>query len=120
MNELSEKRPIKTGTAAGLRRAPLLGCLIVVMMLCEKMLAHTYTAITIYVLPAPWKWVVPGLHHPVTYTLSALVYCLHRHTVQIADQRQDRALELINRGALASVTGRFEPARITPPSTERT
>ncbi len=47
------------GLTHSLRRAPLLGCLIVVMMICEKMLAHTYTAITIYVLPAPWKWVIP-------------------------------------------------------------
>ena len=31
------------------------------MIPCEKMLAHTYTAITIYVLPEPWKWVVPAL-----------------------------------------------------------
>ena len=44
-----------------LRKAPLLGCMIVIMMICEKMLAHTYTAITIYVLPEPWKWVVPFL-----------------------------------------------------------
>jgi len=50
-----------SGMAHRLRQAPLLGCLIVVMMICEKMLAHTYTAITIYVLPAPWKWVVPAV-----------------------------------------------------------
>ena len=42
-----------------LRKAPLLGCMIVVMMVCEKMLAHTYTVMTIYVLPEPWKWVIP-------------------------------------------------------------
>lgn len=47
------------GLTSNLRKAPLLGCMIVVMMVCEKMLAHTYTAITIYVLPEPWKWVVP-------------------------------------------------------------
>ena len=50
-----------TGFTYSLRRAPLLGGLIVVMMLCEKMLAHTYTAITIYVLPSPWKWIVPAV-----------------------------------------------------------
>src|SRR5210317_2039714 len=44
-----------------LRKAPLLGCVIVVMMMCEKMLAHTYTVINIYVLPAPWKWLVPAI-----------------------------------------------------------
>jgi hypothetical protein len=43
-----------------LRRAPMLGILVVTMMFCEKMLAHTYTAITIYVLPSPWKYLVPG------------------------------------------------------------
>jgi hypothetical protein len=37
----------------------MLGLLIIAMMICEKMLAHTYTAINIYVLPSPWKWVVP-------------------------------------------------------------
>ena len=42
-----------------LRKPPYLGLLIIVMMFCEKMLAHTYTAITIYVLPEPWKWIVP-------------------------------------------------------------
>ena len=25
------------------------------------MLAHTYTVITIYVLPEPWKWIVPAM-----------------------------------------------------------
>ena len=30
-------------------------------MLCEKFLAHTYTVITIYVLPAPWKYWIPLL-----------------------------------------------------------
>jgi len=43
------------------RRAPVLGLVIVVMMMCEKMLAHSYTAITIYVLPEPWKYIVPGV-----------------------------------------------------------
>lgn len=42
-------------------RAPLLGLLILVMMLSEKMLAHTYTVLNIYVLPEPWKWWVPGV-----------------------------------------------------------
>ena len=46
---------------AALRKTPLLGCVVLAMMFCEKMLAHSYTAITIYVLPAPWKYVVPGL-----------------------------------------------------------
>jgi len=49
------------GITASLRKPPVLGCLIVVMMLCEKMLAHTYTAINIYVLPEPWKWIVPAI-----------------------------------------------------------
>ena len=44
-----------------LRSPPYLGCLIIVLMFCEKMLAHTYTVITIYVLPEPWKWIVPAL-----------------------------------------------------------
>ncbi|TXS96406.1 hypothetical protein FV139_02625 [Parahaliea maris] len=53
--------PQTTDRFAALRRAPVLGLLIVTMMFCEKMLAHTYTGITIYVLPEPWKYVVPGL-----------------------------------------------------------
>jgi hypothetical protein len=44
-----------------LRKPPFLGLLIICMMISEKMLAHTYTAITIYVLPEPWKWVVPAI-----------------------------------------------------------
>ncbi len=47
--------------ALNLRKVPLLGCLVIVVMICEKMLAHTYTAITIYVLPEPWKYIVPAL-----------------------------------------------------------
>ena len=57
-------KPVPTagaGLTASLRKPPVLGCLIVVMMFCEKMLAHTYTAINIYVLPEPWKWVVPAI-----------------------------------------------------------
>ena len=61
MNTASETASLPAGITDRLRRAPMLGCLIVVMMICEKMLAHTYTAITIYVLPSPWKWVVPAL-----------------------------------------------------------
>jgi hypothetical protein len=49
------------GSSFALRKPPLLGLLIICMMISEKMLAHTYTVITIYVLPAPWKWVVPAL-----------------------------------------------------------
>ncbi len=44
-----------------LRSPPLLGLMIIVLMFCEKMLAHTYTAITIYVLPAPYKYIVPAI-----------------------------------------------------------
>ena len=50
-----------TGITSVLRRPPMLGVLIIIMMICEKMLAHTYTAITIYVLPSPWKWLVPAV-----------------------------------------------------------
>ena len=53
--------PSETTLVSRLRKPPLLGCLVGTMMFCEKMLAHTYTAITIYVLPEPWKWVVPAL-----------------------------------------------------------
>ena len=35
--------------------------MLLVLMFSEKMLAHTYTVITIYVLPAPWKYWVPGI-----------------------------------------------------------
>ena len=47
--------------ASLLRKPPALGLMIITMMFCEKMLAHTYTALTIYVLPSPWKFIVPGL-----------------------------------------------------------
>jgi len=39
---------------------PLLDLLILLLMVCEKMLAHTYTAMFIYVIPAPWKFIIPG------------------------------------------------------------
>ena len=55
-----ENTPNKT-LAEKLRTPHYLGLLILVMMFCEKMLAHTYTAITIYVLPEPWKWIVPAV-----------------------------------------------------------
>ena len=42
-------------------RAPVLGVLVAVLMIFEKFLAHTYTVITIYVLPEPWKYWVPGI-----------------------------------------------------------
>ena len=62
MNTTTNTAPTAgTGLTALLRKPPVLGCLIVIMMLCEKMLAHTYTAINIYVLPEPWKWVVPAI-----------------------------------------------------------
>jgi len=44
-----------------LRRPPIVGLLIAVLMIFEKFLAHTYTVITIYVLPAPWKYAVPAV-----------------------------------------------------------
>lgn len=44
-----------------LRRPPVIGLLVAVLLVFEKFLAHTYTVITIYVLPAPWKFVVPGV-----------------------------------------------------------
>lgn len=44
-----------------LYRAPVLGLLVAVLMVFEKFLAHTYTVITIYVLPDPWKYWVPGI-----------------------------------------------------------
>lgn len=58
MNQTLESSP---PTRMALLRAPALGILIIITMVCEKMLAHTYTAITIYVLPSPWKWIVPGI-----------------------------------------------------------
>jgi len=66
MNE--ETVSTEAGTAVGkrsvsewMRSPPVLGLMIVLMMFCEKMLAHSYTAITIYVLPAPWKFIIPGI-----------------------------------------------------------
>ncbi len=44
-----------------LRKPPMLGLMLLVLMLGEKMLAHTYTVLTIYVIPAPWKYWVPGI-----------------------------------------------------------
>jgi hypothetical protein len=41
------------------RRAPVLGLVIIVFLLLEKMLAHTYTVIIMYVLPDPWNVWVP-------------------------------------------------------------
>ena len=40
---------------------PMLGLLMIVMMFSEKMLAHTYTGLTIYVIPQPWNWLVSFL-----------------------------------------------------------
>lgn len=40
---------------------PVVGLLVMVLLIFEKFLAHTYTVITIYVLPAPWKFWVPGI-----------------------------------------------------------
>ncbi len=58
-------RAFATATSGGLgswlRKPPVLGLLLLALMLGEKMLAHTYTAINIYVLPAPWKYWVPAL-----------------------------------------------------------
>ena len=42
-------------------KPPVLGLLIIALFFCEKMLAHTYTGITIYVLPAPWSYIIPGI-----------------------------------------------------------
>ncbi len=53
------ERPASAGWAAALRRPPVLGLLLIALMAGEKMLAHTYTVITIYVLPEPWKYWVP-------------------------------------------------------------
>lgn len=44
-----------------LRRPPLLGVLVLLLLMFEKFLAHTYTVITIYVLPEPYKFWVPGV-----------------------------------------------------------
>lgn len=35
--------------------------MLILLMFAEKMLAHTYTVLTIYVLPEPWKYWVPVL-----------------------------------------------------------
>ena len=35
--------------------------MVALLLMLEKMLAHTYTVIIIYVLPAPWKYWVPAL-----------------------------------------------------------
>ena len=47
--------------ATRLRKPRLLGLLLMMLLVFEKFLAHTYTVITIYVLPAPWKYWVPGV-----------------------------------------------------------
>lgn len=44
-----------------LRRPPVVGLLVAVLLIFEKFLAHTYTVVTIYVLPSPWKYAVPGV-----------------------------------------------------------
>lgn len=54
---VSESRDV----VASLRSAPLLGVMIIILMFCEKMLAHTYTVITLYVLPEPWSFWVPAI-----------------------------------------------------------
>ncbi len=51
----------ETSRLGRLRHAPWLGVVVITLMFCEKMLAHTYTAITIYVLPEPWKYWIPGI-----------------------------------------------------------
>ncbi len=38
-----------------LRKPPVLGLLVMILMIFEKFLAHTYTVMTIYVLPEPWS-----------------------------------------------------------------
>lgn len=40
---------------------PVLGLVIMIFLLIEKMLAHSYTVLVIYVLPDPWKWWVPAI-----------------------------------------------------------
>lgn len=44
-----------------LYRPPVVGILVAILLVFEKFLAHTYTVITIYVLPDPWKYWVPGV-----------------------------------------------------------
>ncbi len=51
----------QTSSNSRLYTPPILGLLIMLLFVFEKFLAHTYTGITIYVLPAPWKYVVPGI-----------------------------------------------------------
>jgi len=43
------------------RSPPFLGVLVFLLLVFEKFLAHTYTVINIYVLPAPYKYWVPGI-----------------------------------------------------------
>ena len=43
------------------RSPPVIGVLVAILLIFEKFLAHTYTVITIYVLPAPWKYAVPAV-----------------------------------------------------------
>ena len=50
-----------TSSKSRLYRPPVLGVLIILLFMFEKMLAHTYTGITIYFLPAPWSYIIPGL-----------------------------------------------------------
>ena len=42
-------------------KPPVLGLAVAALLILEKMLAHTYTVIMIYVLPSPWKLIVPAL-----------------------------------------------------------
>lgn len=59
METIAQAIPDKTQPTSRLRKAPFLGILLLGLMLGEKMLAHTYTVLTIYVLPEPWKYWVP-------------------------------------------------------------
>jgi len=43
------------------RTPPVIGLMVLLLLLLEKMLAHTYTVIIIYVLPDPWRTWVPLL-----------------------------------------------------------
>ena len=63
-----------------LRRPPVLGILVLLLLMFEKFLAHTYTVITIYVLPAPWKFWVPGILGAVGVLL--IVWGLKRDEVK--------------------------------------
>lgn len=40
---------------------PFLGAMLIVFMFSEKMLAHTYTGLTIYVIPQPWNYLASFL-----------------------------------------------------------